>query len=195
MSHGFDAQPSAGATMPAMPDNPVVAVLSSVLARFNKLALYLSMAALILTSLIMTYSVVARYFFHVPTDWQDDATVFMLVGVIFLCSGYAQAHRGHIGIEALASILPASVNALRLLLVDVVSFLFCGFFSWKSWTMFHEAWSEGQTTSSTFAPPLWIPYSLMALGMTVLTLQILVQVLTRLTDRKQAANQQTITEK
>ena len=75
------------------------------------------------------------------------------------------------------------VNSVRLLLVHLVSFLFCGSFSWKSWTLFHEAWSEGQTTSSTFAPPLWIPYSLMALGMTVLTLQLLAQVLARLTDR------------
>lgn len=192
MSYGFDAKPTAGPALPAMPDNPVVAVLASVLERFNKLALYLSMAALMLTALIMTYSVVARYFFHVPTDWQDDATVFMLVGVIFLCAGYAQSFRGHIGIEALSSILPAAVNAVRLLLVDLVSFLFCGFFSWKSWTLFYEAWSEGQTTSSTFAPPLWIPYSLMALGMTVLTLQILVQVLTRLTDRSTAANPKTV---
>ncbi|SFB07424.1 TRAP-type C4-dicarboxylate transport system, small permease component [Collimonas sp. OK607] len=192
MSHGFDAKPTTGPVLPAMPDNPVVAVLAGVLERFNKLALYLSMAALMLTALIMTYSVVARYFFHVPTDWQDDATVFMLVGVIFLCAGYAQSYRGHIGIEALSSILPAGVNAVRLLLVDVISFLFCGFFSWKSWTLFHEAWSEGQTTSSTFAPPLWIPYSLMALGMTVLTLQILVQVLTRLTDRSTSAKSKTV---
>lgn len=192
MSHGFDTKPTAG-ELPATPDNPVVAVLAGVLDRFNKLALYLSMVALMLTALIMTYSVVARYFFHTPTDWQDDATVFMLVGVIFLCAGYAQSYRGHIGIEALSSILPASVNAVRLLLVDVVSFLFCAFFSWKSWALFHEAWSEGQTTSSTFAPPLWIPYSLMALGMTVLTLQILLQVLTRLTERRPAANQQTVT--
>lgn len=192
MSHGFDAKPTAG-ELPATPDNPVVAVLAGVLDRFNKLALYLSMVALMLTALIMTYSVVARYFFHTPTDWQDDATVFMLVGVIFLCAGYAQSYRGHIGIEALSSILPASVNAVRLLLVDVLSFLFCAFFSWKSWALFHEAWSEGQTTSSTFAPPLWIPYSLMALGMTVLTLQILLQVLTRLTERKPGANQPTVT--
>jgi TRAP-type C4-dicarboxylate transport system permease small subunit len=191
MSHGFDAKPTAG---PAIPDNPVVAALARVLERFNKLALYVSMAALMLTALIMTYSVVARYFFHVPTDWHDDATVFMLVGVIFLCAAYAQSYRGHIGIEALASILPAGVNAVRLLLVDVISCLFCGFFSWKSWALFHEAWSEGQTTSSTFAPPLWIPYSLMALGMTVLTLQILVQVLARLTDRSTAADPHTVSD-
>ncbi|NMM26754.1 MAG: TRAP transporter small permease [Glaciimonas sp.] len=184
MSHGFATEPQAKI---AALNNPALAVFIGLLERFNKVALFFSMAALIVTSVILTYSVVARYFFRIPTDWQDEASVFMLVGVIFLCAAYVQSHRGHIGIEALASILPAGINKIRLFLVDLLSLLFCAFFSWKSWALFHEAWSEGQTTSSTFAPPLWIPYSIMALGMTMLSLQLLAQVLTHINGARQAA--------
>ncbi|WP_039785692.1 TRAP transporter small permease [Herbaspirillum huttiense] len=184
MSHGFEMQPQAKPTAPA---NAVVAGLHHALEKFNKLAVFLAMVALMLTSIILTYSVVVRYFFHQPTDWQDEASVFMLVGVIFLCSAYVQSLRGHIGIEALAGLLSPLANKVRMFIVDAVSFLFCAFFTWKSWTLFHEAWVEGQTTSSTFAPPLWIPYSLMALGMSMLTLQLLVQVLTRITGTVPAA--------
>lgn len=180
MSHGFEL-PGAAATRPSVPASAPVAWLAGALEGFHKVMVFLGMIALVVTSVILTYSVVVRYFFHHPTDWQDEASVFMLVGVIFLCSAYVQSLRGHIGIEALAGILPASVNKVRLFLCDLFSFLFCAFFAWKSWTLFHEAWVDGQTTSSTFAPPLWIPYSMMALGMTVLTLQLLVQVLTRIT--------------
>jgi TRAP-type C4-dicarboxylate transport system permease small subunit len=125
-----------------------------------------------------------RYFFKVATDWQDEAAVFMLVGATFFCAAYVQSFRGHIGIEALAGLLSPRVNRVRLLLVDLLSFLFCAFFSWKSWAMFHEALVEGQTTSSTLAPPLWIPYSLMAFGMTLLTVQILVQLIGRITEKE-----------
>ncbi|WP_426175373.1 TRAP transporter small permease [Massilia sp. TWR1-2-2] len=181
MSHGFELEPAKG---PAVPHNPVLATFSLLLDRFNSLLLKLSMGAMIVTALVLTYSVVSRYFFNVPTDWQDEASVFMLVGVTFFCCAYVQSYRGHIGIEALSALLSPRVNAARQFFVDVISFLFCAFFSWKSWTLFHEAWVDGMTTSSTFAPPLWIPYGMMAFGMTLLALQILVQVLTHFTNRR-----------
>ena len=177
MSHGFELEPAAP---PALPANAGVASVTLALDKLNGLLLKLSMVAMIVTALVLTYSVVSRYFFKMATDWQDEASVFMLVGVTFFCCAWVQSLRGHVGIEALAGRLPARVKAVRLFIVDLLSFLFCAFFAWKSWTLWHEAWVEGQTTSSTFAPPLWIPYSLMAAGMTLLSLQLLLQVIARL---------------
>lgn len=174
MSHGFELNPGA-APGTLLPKNAALAVLAKSLNWLNRQVLRLSMLALVLTSCVLTYSVVTRYFLKIATDWQDEASVFMLVGATFMCTAYVQSLRGHVGIEALASILPASVNRVRLILVDIVSTLFCSFFSWKSWTLFHEAWAEGQTTSSSFAPPLWIPYGMMAVGMTLLAMQLFLQ--------------------
>lgn len=183
MSHGYDL-PDAQAVHATQAGHGLVGRAMAALARLNRALMFVSMIALVLTAFVLTYSVVSRYFFHAPTDWQDEASVFMLVGVTFFCTAHVQSQRGHIGIEAIASLLPPGVNAVRLLLVDVVSALFCAFFSWKSWTLFHEAWVDGQTTSSTFAPPLWIPYAMMAAGMSLLTLQIALQTLARLTAKR-----------
>lgn len=180
MSHGFELEPGA-APGTLLPKNAALALLAKSLNWFNRQVLRLSMLALVLTSAVLTYSVVTRYFLKIATDWQDEASVFMLVGAMFMCTAYVQSLRGHVGIEALTTILPAGVNRVRLILVDIVSTLFCTFFSWKSWTLFYEAWSEGQTTSSSFAPPLWIPYMMMAVGMTLLAVQLLLQSATRLT--------------
>ncbi len=167
--------------------NPLLAGLQGALAKLNGLLMYLSVVALLLTSAVLTYAVVARYFFRAPTDWQDEASVFMLVGATFLTSGYVQAARGHVGIEAVAGWLPARVNRVRLALIDVLSLAFCAFFAWKSWTLLHEAWTDNQTTTSTFAPPLWIPYGLMAAGMSILVLQLAMQTLSHFARRKEAA--------
>lgn len=62
---------------------------------------------------------------------------------------------------------------------DIATFAFCGFFAWKAWTLLIEAVRDGQTSNSAFGAPLWIPYGAMALGSTVLALQVLLQVLAR----------------
>ena len=147
----------------------------------NRGVVLVAMFALVLAASVLSYSVVVRYLFKSPTDWQDEMAVFLLVGVTFGCGAMVQAHRGHVGIGVLESVLSPRANSLRLLLVDTVSGLFCAFFAWKSWTLCAEAWREGQTTSTTWAPSLWIPYSLMAAGMTLLVLQFLCQVLLRVT--------------
>ena len=141
----------------------------------NRGMMVLGMLALLASAFILTSSVVTRYFLHASTDWQDEASVFCLVGATFLCSAFVQAIRGHIGIEAVSAILPESVNRVRIALVDVACLAFCAFFAWKSCTLLHEAWAEGQTTSSSWAPPLWIPYLLMSLGMILLSVQLAVQ--------------------
>ncbi|MFZ6773391.1 TRAP transporter small permease [Undibacterium sp. SXout7W] len=184
MSHGFELKPAKG---PQLPDNATVGMLARMLNWLNQMIVRISMVAMLLTAMILTYSVVTRYLFKIPTDWQDEASVFMLIGVTFFSAAYVQSYRGHIGIEVLSSILPKAINRLRLLMVDVISAAFCSFFSWKSWTLFHEAWVDGQTTSSTFAPPLWIPYAMMAAGMTLLSLQIVTQVLASVTAKRGAA--------
>ncbi|NDU93135.1 MAG: TRAP transporter small permease [Ferrovum sp.] len=143
----------------------------------NRFVVMVSMVAVIAACLVLTAGVVMRYLFNTPTDWQDEISMFLLVGSIFSCGAAVQAQRGHIGIEAVAGLLPAWLNRLRMWLCDITSLLFCSFFSWKSWTLLYEAWSEGMTTSSTWAPPLWIPYGLMSVGMTLLSLQLLIQVL------------------
>ncbi|MEX8517358.1 MAG: TRAP transporter small permease [Leptothrix sp. (in: b-proteobacteria)] len=173
MSHGIDTAPA----LPGIdPDTPaLLQPLARLLLLVNRAMVELGMLALLSASCVLTYSVISRYVMKASTDWQDETAVFCLVGATFMSGAFVQSLRGHVGIEAVSTLLPAAVNRLRQVGVDLMCALFCGFFAWKSWTLWHEAWTEGQTTSSSWAPPLWIPYGLMAAGMTLLTLQIAVQ--------------------
>lgn len=151
--------------------------MTAALARLNRLIVVLASAALIAASLILTMSVVVRYLLQWPTYWQDEASVFLLVGATFLSAAWIQESRGHVAIEAISGLLPERINRWRRPLVDLLSLLFCSFFAWKSWTLLKEAWLEGQLSPSIWAPPMWIPYATMALGMTLLSLQLALQLM------------------
>jgi TRAP-type C4-dicarboxylate transport system permease small subunit len=186
VSHPVEAP--GGSPAPNLPPSaPLLAPLDRALSLVNRAVLAVGMIALVASALVLTYSVFSRYFFKAATDWQDEAAVFLLVGAIFLCGAYVQSFRGHVGIEAIASILPAAANRARMVFVDILTLAFCAFFAWKSWTLFHEAWVDKQTTSSTWAPPLSIPYGLMAVGFTLLALQVLLQFLAHFAKPREAA--------
>jgi TRAP-type C4-dicarboxylate transport system permease small subunit len=187
VSHPVEAPGESPAPVPHLEQSaPFLAPFDRALRVVNRAVLAVGMVALLASALVLTYSVFSRYFWKSATDWQDEAAVFLLVGAIFLCGAYVQSFRGHVGIEAIASILPASVNRARMIAVDFLTLLFCAFFAWKSWTLFHEAWVDKQTTSSGGAPPLAIPYGLMAAGFTLLALQVLLQFLAHFAKPREA---------
>src|SRR5689334_13532336 len=178
MAHGLDdVETGQAATLPR-------GAADRILAFVNDLVVKASSAALVAAGFVLTYSVIVRYFLKISTDWQDETSVFLIVGAVFMSAAAVQARRGHVGIEAITVLLSDRANKVRLFLVDLVSLVFCLYFSWKSWTLLHEAWVEDYHSGSTWAPPLWIPYSLMSVGMTLLSLQILVQLVTALEREK-----------
>ena len=124
--------------------NALVTAFERAFSVCNNVIVILAAIALIAACVILSDSVLSRALFHSANYWQDEAAVFLLVGATFMTSAYVQGQRGHIGIEAFVGLLSPTVNRIRLWLVDVASFLFCAFFAWKSWTLAHEAWVDGQ---------------------------------------------------
>jgi TRAP-type C4-dicarboxylate transport system permease small subunit len=171
MVHGLD-NVEAEQGGPSVPDGPVDRAVAAI----NRIIVILSSIALVLAGIVLTYSVVVRYFLKYSTDWQDEMSVFLIVGAVFMSAAAIQAQRGHIGIEAIVGLLPEGVNRVRIVLVDIASLVFCAYFAWKSVTLLHEALVDDYHSSSTWAPPLWIPYSLMTAGMILLSVQLLLQV-------------------
>ena len=159
-------------------DRPAAAsgVLGRPLGLVNHAIEVLSSVALVIASVVLTYSVASRYFLHLSTDWQDELSVFLIVGAVFMSSAAIQQRRGHVAIEAITVLLPDAVNRVRLILVDLASLAFCGFFAWKSWLLLAEAWTENYHSESTWGPPLWVPYSLMTAGMALLSVQLATQI-------------------
>src|SRR5215468_1915984 len=123
MAHGLDdVETGQAATLPRGAADRVLAVV-------NDLVVKASSAALVAAGFVLTYSVIVRYFLKISTDWQDETSVFLIVGSVFMSAAAVQARRGHVGIEAITVLLSPRANQIRRFLVDVVSLAFCMYFA------------------------------------------------------------------
>jgi TRAP-type C4-dicarboxylate transport system permease small subunit len=158
-----------------VPRGGVMGAVQRVVTVLNTGLAVLSALAVGTAGLVLTWEVIGRYFLGLSSDWQDELSTFLLIGATFGSAAWTQARRGHVGIDALAHILPPRVDRARRVLADAFSLIFVAYFAWKSWGLLAEAWEEGQTTPSAWGPPLWIPYACMTAGMGLLAVQLALQ--------------------
>ena len=76
---------------------------------------------------VLTWEATARYLFKIPSDWQDELSIFLLVGATFLSAAWVQERRGHVGIQALGAVLPPPADRMRRYVSDIVTLAFCTF--------------------------------------------------------------------
>src|SRR5450432_1651285 len=117
MANGLDVVETGQSAASLAKARDAASLPDRILGSINYVIVLLSSIALVLASLVLTYSVVTRYFLKYSTDWQDETAVFLIVGAIFMSAAAIQARRGHVAIEAIVGLLPDRVNRVRLLLV------------------------------------------------------------------------------
>lgn len=149
---------------------------SGALARLNLWMGYASGLLVVGSAIVLTGEVLARYFLGSPSDWALELCILMLIASTFLAAAYTLAARAHVNIDIIDAVLPAGLNRWRLLFADLGAAGLCGFVAVNAWRFAALAWSEGWVSNSTWGPKLWIPFGFIALGMTLLTLQYLVQI-------------------
>ena len=158
--------------------------LSQAMERFSRFCGYLTGGLIILSAALITYEVIWRYYLSHPHTWSLEVNIFLLIGATFLASSFTQFKRGHVGTEVLDLVIPKHWIPWRVLIGDALSCAVCVFIGISVSLYAVQAWNEGWTTDSTWAPPLWIPYTLMAVGMWMTALQSLVQIVEQLAQIK-----------
>lgn len=128
------------------------------------------------SAVVLTAEVLLRYFLGSPSDWALELCIYMLIASTFISAAYTLAARGHVNIDIVDALLAAGVNRWRLLFADLGAAGLCGFVAANAWRLTATAWGEGWVSNSTWGPKLWIPFAFIALGMTLLALQYLVQI-------------------
>lgn len=144
---------------------------------FNRILYWLSAVAILVSSLILTYEVLMRYVFKIPTIWEIESAIYLGVMATFLGAAYGLKDGAHIKIDALVRVLSPRARRKLEVVTSFMALLFTGYVAYKGWGLFWEALSKGWRSESLWGPPLAIPYFFLPLGMSMLSLQILIQIL------------------
>ena len=81
---------------------------AALLAFVNRFAFRLSAVALVAAAFVLTFGVVTGHLTKSSVLWQDEVTIFLIAGAIFLSAATVQAGRGHVGIDLLDHWFPGS---------------------------------------------------------------------------------------
>jgi TRAP-type C4-dicarboxylate transport system permease small subunit len=138
-----------------------------------------ALAALLLfaTGAMLTYEVVARYFFNAPTIWAEELSRLFLIWAVFLASASLLRSGDHIRVTVLVEWLPGPLrkvlHAASLLFVAVIA----GFVAWYGFPIAAKSFEVGRTTGSMLDIPQWwwqasIPFGFALIALEALLLSI-----------------------
>jgi len=133
--------------------------------------------------LVVCEMVILRYGLNASTVWQTEFVTYAVAASTLVGSPYVLLKRGHVNVDLLPHYLGHAGRMILAVLASLLAFCFCAVLAWSSWRYFHEAWTNGWATETVWAPPLWIVILPMPLGMTVLSLQYLVDIIQLLRGR------------
>ena len=136
---------------------------------------WLAAALFTLAGAMLTYEVVARYFFTAPTIWAAELSQLCLIWGALIAMAWALRARRHIVVDAVAALLPPAVRRWT----DGFAMLFVAAFSaalvWKGWPIFWDSFERGRTTGSMLDLPSWVAELAVPLGFLLLGVQAVVE--------------------
>ena len=124
---------------------------------------------------VISYEVVARYFFDAPTVWAMELST-LLFGPYFLLAGPYLLHTaGHVNVDILPSRLPkrtaSGLDCLTYGLIVVVSAVFI----YQSLPVAMNAYNSGETSFTAWNPAIWPVKVLIPVAFFMLLLQALAE--------------------
>jgi len=121
--------------------------------------------------IVVCEMVFVRYVLNQNTIWQTDFVTWSLVAATFIGSPYVLMTRGHVNVDLLPLYLGARRRYWLALASIAMSLSFCVLMTVLTSRFWLEAWENRWVSDTMWRARLWIPYSSMPIGLTILTLQ------------------------
>ena len=130
------------------------------------------------TGAMLTWEVVARYFFIRPTIWAAELSQLCLIWGCLLAMGWVLAMRRHITVNAVTALFPRRLQIACVALALLFILGFSLIVAWWGWDIFHDSWARGRRTGSILNLPSWVAELSVPVGFALLALQSLAELAT-----------------
>ena len=144
----------------------------------DRLTLALAWIAALLfvaAGVMLTYEVLARYFFVRPTIWAAELSQMCLIWGCLIAMPWLMSARRHIAVEAVVRLLPDAARRAVEALAMIVVAAFSALVTWKGWAIFLDSFERGRTTGSMLDLPSWVAELAVPVGFALLFVQALVE--------------------
>lgn len=149
----------------------------SLITRISLLAGLIGALLMAATGAMLTYEVIARYFFIKPTIWAAELSQLCLIWGCLLAMAQVLTLRRHITVNALTSLMPRGAQVICASLSLVLVIVFSLIVAFWGWDIFHDSFVRGRTTGSLLNLPIWISELSVPVGFALLALQAVVELI------------------
>jgi TRAP-type C4-dicarboxylate transport system permease small subunit len=151
--------------------------------QLSQISGYIAALSILAATLIIVEQVVVRYVFKIPTIWQVETAVYLLIAATFLGAPYGLKENAHINIDLFIVNFSADTRRKLDIATSAIAMLFCFLLAYRGGVMWWEAFEGNWRSSSLFSVPLVYPYALIPVGMFLTGLQYIVKVAGMLSPR------------
>ena len=145
--------------------------------RVSQLCGVVAAALIALGVLVVCHMVFVRYVLNYNTIWQTDFTTYCLIAATFVGSPYVLMTRGHVNVDILPHYMGPKARRRLAFASSFVTIAFAVMLAVLTFNFWIEAWEQRWVSDTMWRARLWIPYSSMPIGLTLLTLQAIAELI------------------
>lgn len=141
-----------------------------------------SACSLFLVAMIVMISMeaIARNIFHTSLQITDEVGGYLLVAITFLSMSVAEANGAFHRVELVQMRLSRKAQLASQTIFDVLSLAASAAVTWQLIRLTMNSWRSEDVAATPLQTPLWIPQSVMGLGMALLCLALVRSILVKL---------------
>ena len=154
-------------------DGAPAGALDRIIAAVSRIALVGAEIILMLMLAMMASEVIVRNLFNHSLEVTDELAGYFLVALTFLALGVSLHDGAFFRVQFIFERLPRRIQHWVACAFTALSILFVGILDWQLFKLVQSSFRRGNVEPTLLATPLWIPQTVMPIGMTLLLLVLI----------------------